>query len=226
MSKQGRFATVIVLFLVAVGLVVWAVAAFLTPGTPGGEMDFTTTASAGQPVNITVQTVGAIGFGAHPTWVSYLVKDPTTGAWVQDTSWKLPADTVVHMTVYQYDSGGPLRNQEWGQVQGTIGGTATVNGQTVSVVDSNSGGGVGHTFAVPALGLAVPLPGVSNPNICGAGPCHQSSPHNTVSFEFKTPGPGTYSWQCFVPCGLGYLFGNGGPMATQNYMGGVLDVVR
>ena len=189
-------------------------------------MNFTTTQAAGQPVNLTVQTVGAIGFTAHPTWVSYLVKDPTTGQWVHDSSWKLPANTVINMTVLQYDSGSPLRNQEWGQVQGTVNGTATLNGKNFSVYNSNTGNGVGHTFAIPQFNVSVPLVGVnSSLNVCGAGPCQLSSPHNVETFSFKTPGPGNYNWQCFVPCGLGYLFGNGGPMSTQNYMGGELEVV-
>ncbi len=227
MSIRGRFATVAVLFLVAVGLIVWSVAAFLTPGTPGGVVNFTDTQAAGQPVDLTVQTVGAIGSGAHPTWVSYLVKNPHTGSWIQDTTWELPAHRLIHMTVLQYDTGGPLRNQEWGQVQGTIGSTASLNGQPYSVYDSNAGNGVGHTFSVPGLNINVPLVGVSSSaQVCGAGPCATSSPHNTITFSFTTPGPGNYHWQCFVPCGLGYLFGNGGPMATQNYMGGFLDVVR
>lgn len=190
-------------------------------------MDFTKTQAAGQPVNLTVQTVGAIGYGAHPTWVSYLVKDPSTGKWVQDTNWKLPANTVVHMTVLQYDSGSPLRNQEWGQVQGTIGDAATLNGSRLTVYNSNTGNGVGHTFAIPTLNVSVPLVGVSsNATVCGAAPCSASSAHNTITFSFKTPGAGNYPWQCFVPCGLGYLYGNGGPMSTQNYMGGFLEVVR
>ena len=227
MTMRGRLATVLALFLVAVGLVVWAVAALLTPGTPGGVVDFTTTQAAGQPVDLTVQSVGAIGFGSHPSWVSYLVKDPRTGAWVHDTTWKLPANTTINMTVLQYDSGSPLRNQEWGQVQGTSNNTATLNGTNFSVYNSNTGTGVGHTFTIPALGVSVPLVGVSSSaNVCGAGPCHTSSPHNTITFSFKTPGTGSYSWQCFVPCGLGYLYGNGGPMSTQNYMGGFLEVVR
>ncbi len=227
MSIRGRLAIVVVPFLVVVGLIVWSVATFLTPGTPGGVMNFTNTQAAGQPVNLTVQSVGAIGFGPHPTWVSYLVKDPHTHQWVQDTTWKLPADTVVHMTVLQYDTGSPLRNQQWGQVVGTLTGTASLNGHPYSVYDSNTGNGVGHTFAVPALGLSVPMIGVNaNAQVCGSGPCHTSSPHNTITFSFKTPGPGSYSWQCFVPCGLGYLYGNGGPMSTQNYMGGFLEVVR
>ncbi|MHB8380223.1 MAG: hypothetical protein ACYDB2_09975 [Acidimicrobiales bacterium] len=226
MSKGGRLATVLGLFLVSIGLVVWGVSTLITPGVPGGVVNFTNTQAAGQPVNMTVQTVGSIGFGSHPTWVSYLVKDPATGKWVHDTSWKLPANTVIHMTVDQFDSGSPLRNQEWGQVQGVIGGSAQLNGASLTVFNSNTGAGVAHTFTIPALNLSVPLVSVTG-TPCAAAPCQLgANPHNIETFSFKTPGPGTYNWQCFVPCGLGYLFGNGGPMSTQNYMGGVLEVVQ
>lgn len=227
MSKSGRLATVLGLFLVAVGLIVWSVATFLTPGVPGGVTDFTVGHTTGQPVNLELQTVGSIGFGAHPSWVSYLVKNPTTGKWVHDTTFKLPANTVINVTILQFDSGSPLRNQEWGQVQGTIGGTATLNGTTYSSYNSNTGNGVGHTFAVPALDLTVPLVGVNgSATLCGVAPCGNNWPHNTITFSFKTPSAGNYPWQCFVPCGLGYMYGNGGGMSTQNYMGGFLDVVR
>lgn len=226
MSIRGRLATVLGLFVVAVCLVVWCVAAFLKPGVPGGVTDFTKSQAAGQPVHVVAQTVGSIGFGSHPTWVSYMVKNPTTGKWIQDTTWKLPAHSVIDMTIEQFDSGSPLRNQEWGQVQGTTGGTATLNGKTFSVYNSYTGNGVGHTFAVPALGVSVPLVGVpGTASVCGVAPCGLSWAHNTETFSFKTGAPGSYSWQCFVPCGLGFLFGNGGPMGTQNYMGGFLEVV-
>jgi hypothetical protein len=227
MSMRGRLATVLGLFLVAVGLIVWSVAAFLTPGTPGGVMDFTKTHAPGQAVNITAQTVGSIGFGPHPTWVSYLVKDPTTGKWVQDTTWKLPANTTINMTIYNYDSGSPLRNQQLGQVLGTTNGKATLDGTSFSNYNSNTGDGVGHTFAVPSLGVYVPLAGVNgDATLCGVAPCHVNQPHRTVTFSFRTGAAGSYRWQCFVPCGLGYLYGNGGGMSTQNYMGGFLEVVR
>jgi len=226
MTKGGRLATVLGLFLVAVGLIVWAVASFIAPGVPGGVMSFTNTQAKGQPVHLTVQTVGSIGFGPHPTWVSYLVKDPKTGQWVHDTSWQLPSNTVIDMTVYQYDSGSPLRNQEFGQVQGVIGGKATLNGTPYSAYDSYTGSGVGHTFTVPSLSLSVPLVGVAGNNICGVAPCNSKYSRNIIKFSFKTPGPGSYNWQCIVPCALGYLFGNGGPMSTQNYMGGELEVVN
>jgi hypothetical protein len=225
MTLGGRLTTVIVAFLVAVGLIIVALMAFLRPGIPGGELNFAT-AGAGQPVNLTLQTVGSIGYGPHPTWVSYMAKDPATGKWMHTTAFQLPAHTRVNVTIYQYDSGSPLRNQEWGQVQGTVGGTATLNGKTFSMYNSNTGNGVGHTFAVPAIGLSVPLVGVNgSATLCGVAPCSTSQPHNTETFSFTTPGPGNYRWQCFVPCGLGYLYGNGGGMSTQGYMGGFLDVV-
>jgi len=225
MSVSQRLGTVVVLFLVAVGLILWSVNSFLTPGTPGGVVNFTSGHASGQPVNLTVQTVGSIGFGPHPTWVSYMTKDPTTGKFIHDNTWQLPAHTVVNVTVYQYDSGSPLRNQEWGQVQGTIGNTATLNGKPYSFYNSNTGNGVGHTFAIPAIGVSVPLVGVNGSlTLCGQAPCGTNNPHNVITFSFRTPGPGSYNWQCFVPCGLGYLYGNGGPMSTQNYMGGFLEV--
>jgi len=79
---------------------------------------------------------------------------------------------------------------------------------------------------VPSLNINVPLLGVNGraSNFCAtAAPCG-SAAHNVITFSFNTPGPGNYRFQCFVPCGLGYLYGNGGPMSTIGYMGGFLEV--
>ena len=226
MSRNGRLAIVLGLFVVAVGLVVAAVAYFIAPGIPGGVVDFTHAQASGQPVNLTVQTVGSMGQGPHPTYVSYLVKDPA-GKWIHSTYWQVPANTVIHMTVLQYDTGSPLRNQTWGQVEGTFGNSATLNGSSFTTYNANVGNGVGHTFTVPALGIDVPLVGVNSnsTNVCGVAPCGTSFDHNTITFSFKTGQAGSFHWQCFVPCALGWLYGNGGPMSAQGYMGGYLDVV-
>ena len=158
--------------------------------------------------------------------MSYLVQDPS-GQWVHTTLWDLPAHTRINVTVLQYDSGSPLRNQQLGQVIGTVGTVATYNGTPESVIDSYDTNGVGHTFTIPTLGLSVPLIGISPDakNPCNAAPCTSNYDHNVVKFSFMTPGPGQYPWQCFVPCGGGYLYGNGGPMQTVGYMDGFLKVV-
>jgi hypothetical protein len=175
-------------------------------------------------VDVSLQTVGTYGSGDHPTWVSYLTESPH-GQWEHTTIWQVPAHTQINVTIYQYDSGSPLRNQQLGQVTGTTGGDATLNGKSFSVIDSNSGNGVGHTFSMPTLGISVPLYGNSSTaTLCAAAPCTTSSPHNVIEFSFMSPGPGDYPWQCFVPCGLGWLYGNGGPMATVGYMGGFMMV--
>ncbi len=223
MGRGGRLAIIGALFAVAVGLVVFTVMAFLRSSPP--TVDFTAGHQAGAPVDLTLQTVGSIGTGIHPSWVSYLTQTPG-GQWVHTTLWDLPAHTRINVTVHQYDGGSPLRNQQYGQVTGTIGDDAILNGKSFTVINANNGNGVAHTFAIPTLGISVPLyANNGNGNLCAVAPCPTNSPHNIVRFSFMTPGPGQYPWQCFLPCGLGYLYGNGGPMQTIGYMDGFLKVV-
>lgn len=219
----GRAAAVALAAAGVVALLGWVVVAYLRSEPP--TVDFTGTSA---PVHMTIQTVGSIGYGVHPSWVSYLVQDPHSGKWFHTTLWKLPADREIDVTVYQYDSGSAFRNPIWDRVTGTTGGTASFNGKAATVIDASSGGGVGHSFNVPDLGINVPLIGVPSGanNTCSGAPCDTSSAHNTVTFSFHTPpGAGNYRWQCFIPCGLAYLYGNGGPMAEVGYMGGFLEVV-
>ena len=175
---------------------------------------------------LALETVGAAGHKLspqHPDWVSYLVR--SKGQWIRSTDYQVPAYSVVHVTLYEFDSPTGLRNPLFSQVQGTIGGTMTVNGKTVSSVNPEE---PAHTFAVPELGVFVPLPGVPEEakNFCEEGPCEPSTQaHNTITFSFRTGKPGRYRWQCFVPCGAGFIAGNGGPMQTLGYMDGFLDVV-
>ena len=145
---------------------------------------------------------------------------------MHSTLFQVPENTRINVTIYNYDSGSPLRNQQIGMVQGTTGGTATLNGKPFSVINSNAGNGVGHTFSIPTLGINVPLYGNNgNANLCGAAPCTTSSPHQIIRFSFESPGPGNYPWQCFVPCAAGWLYGNGGPMQTVGWMDGFMQVV-
>jgi len=221
MKLGWRITVTVGLFVVAVAAVVIMITNFLDePST----VDYAANHTAGQPVNVTLQTVGSYGSGNHPTWVSYLVESPQ-GQWVHTTLFQVPEHTRINMTIYNYDSGSPLRNQQVGQVAGTSGNVALLNGKTFKVINSNAGNGVGHTFSIPTLGINVPLYGNSgNANLCAAAPCTTKSPNQVIKFSFMSPGTGSYPWQCFVPCGLGFLFGNGGPMQTLGYMDGFMKV--
>jgi hypothetical protein len=159
----------------------------------------------------------------HNTWVSYYAVDANSGNWRHDTTFVLPANTLVHVTIYQYDTATGLRNPFLSQPSGIVG-PMLLNGKPTQVVDPNT---PGHTFAIPQIGLSVPLPGPpsTTKNLCAQAPCSLSQTHNTISFAFRTPGKGLYRWQCFVPCGAGFIQGNGGPMQTVGYMGGFIKVV-
>jgi hypothetical protein len=209
-----------------------AVAALATCGAIAAYVVFLTRspetvaapARAGRPVELTLQTVGALGPRyAHPDWVSYLVQNED-GEWVHSTHLKVPANSLVRVTINQYDTATGLRNPFFARPQGVEGGVMHLDGKPVDVIDPNL---TSHTFAIPQLGVFVPLPGVADnaPNQCGAAPCTLAQAHRTITFTFRTGKPGRYRWQCFVPCAAGFVLGFGGPMQSFGYMDGYLDVV-
>jgi hypothetical protein len=206
-----RLAFVGTAVLVAVTLVVAFAGLFMfqKPGTLEGKR-----------TSIHLETVAAVGTALewprpndpHPDWVGYL---PTTIL-------RVPANSVINMQIDQEDGASGLRNPFWGKVFGTEGGNMHVksfddkgNPQEgdMTTIDPTQ---AAHTFAIPDLGVFVPLLGVSD-----------NAPANSVNiitFSFRTRGPGVYHWQCFVPCAAGTVFGNGGAMQTLGYMAGELIV--
>src|SRR3989442_697066 len=130
-------------------------------------------------VHLTLQTVASFGTPPHPDWVSYLARDPH-GKWVHSTVLRVPAYSTVDVTIYQFDTATGLRNPFWGQPRGTIGGTINVDGQTLNVLNPDL---ASHTFAIPDLGVSVPLKGVADnaKNQCSVAPCTLSEAHTTVA---------------------------------------------
>lgn len=175
--------------------------------------------------SLTLQTVAEVGpnkQGLEAQWVSYFVKDQQ-GEWKHSTIYKVPAHSLIHVTVYQYDGDSGVRNPLWGQPRGIVGKTMYVNGKPLKVLNPEL---TSHTFAIPELGVSVPFEGVEEeaPNQCSEAPCGLDKAHNTITFTFKTGRPGKFRWQCFVPCAAGTIFGFGDPMQTIGYMDGEIEV--
>ena len=214
--------------LIAVGAAVVALGVLIALYVGSWATSFPTSVAATPAVrnngaDLTLETVAAIGpkySPNNPDWVSYLVL--RNGKWVHSTIYSVPAHSIVHVTIYQYDGDSGLRNPFLSQVQGTVGGTMTVDGKVTKSIDPEE---ASHTFAIPELGIFVPLPGVPEEanNQCEFAPC-EGSAHRTISFSFRTGAKGRYHWQCFVPCAAGWLNGFGGPMQTLGYMDGFIDV--
>ena len=104
---------------------------------------------------------------------------------------QVPQHARINVTIYNYDSGSPLRNQQLGLVTGTYGNVATLDGKRFKVINSNAGNGVGHTFSIPSLGVNVPLYGNnSNANLCGAPPAPRSRRTRSSGSPSPAPAPG------------------------------------
>lgn len=213
-----------ILALSATAFVVAAIAAYVVlylTNVPGSARAAQT--SSGPHLYLaTVATAEASD--PHSTWVSYYAVSRNDTNWNHATTFVVPAHSLVHVTIFQFDGDSGLRNNFLSQVQGTVGGTMTLNGKAVSTIDPDD---AAHIFAIPALGVSIPLEGVSATakNACAQAPCTLSEAHNTVTFTFRTGAKGLFRWQCFVPCGAGTVFDFGGPMQTVGYMDGFLKVV-
>ncbi len=109
----------------------------------------------------------------------------------------VPADVNVVVTITNYDNATNPVPDSLGKVTGTVGGTALINGQTVTSIPGRA---VSHTFTILSLGVNVPLPASS-----------------TVTFTLLFESPGSYPWHCLAPCDTK-------AMATVGFMEGTLTV--
>ena len=89
---------------------------------------------------------------------------------MHSTIFKVPANSIVHVTVYQFDGDSGLRNPFLSQVQGTVGDTDDGRRQDDRLDPARRS--VAHVRD-PQLGVFVPLPGVSEEakNQCEYAPC-------------------------------------------------------
>ena len=198
--------------------------AFLTNGPTPYRVPVANGAGGGRSVDLALQTVPTVGPKLSPSknWVSYLVREH--GVWHRSTVWTLPANTLVHVTIYNFDGKSGLRNPFLAQARGLAGGTFGLDGKQLKVINPDD---ASHTFAIPQLGVIVPVMGVDDnaPKQCDVAPCPMGNAHTTTTFTFRTGKKGHYRWQCFVPCAAGFVYGFGGPMQTVGYMDGYVDVV-
>jgi hypothetical protein len=221
MSAQMKRILGIVLGTVALGVGLGLYVGVYLTADPGAAR--ATTTSSGTHLYLATVPAAAAS-DAHPTWVSYYAVNAAASRWRHNTTFVVPAHTLVHVTVYQYDGDSGLRNPFLSQSEGTVGGGFTLDGKATKAINPDT---ASHVFAIPQLGVAVPLKGVPDnaKNPCGNAPCTLKQAHQTISFSFHTGGTGLFRWQCFVPCAAGFIAGWGGPMQTIGYMDGYLKVV-
>ncbi len=219
-SYTRRLIGVGVVFVVVCVLIGLYVGLYLT-NVPGS----TAATRVGSQANLYLATVAAAETtDPHPTWVSYYAVDSQDRNWRHTTTFVLPANSLVHVTIYQFDGQSGLRNPFISQARGVVGGEMTLDGKPTASIDPDS---ASHIFEIAQLGVSVPLMGIADDakNPCDNAPCPLSTAHHTITFTFHTGAKGLYRWQCYVPCAAGFISGFGGPMQTVGYMDGFIKVV-
>jgi hypothetical protein len=220
MSAAARRGLLAAIAFVAVCVVIGLYVGLYLVNVPGSSAAVQTSSGT----NLYLGTVPAAELSdPHNTWVSYYAVDANSQNWRHVTTYTLPANTLVHVTIYNFDGASGLRNPFISQATGTVGGMSLDGKPTVAINPDDAS----HVFAIPQIGLSIPLQGVPDnaKNPCSNAPCGLSFDHTTTTFTFRTPGKGLYRWQCFVPCAAGYIAGFGGPMQTVGYMDGFINVV-
>ena len=142
------------------------------------------------------------GMTGHPGWPEF----------VDSRQIELPAHAKVVLTITSFDDGTaplPKNVQFYDKVSGTVGGSETFDGKRLSSVSNAE---VAHTFTVPGIGLNLVVPAATASKSGAITPA-------VVTASFVTAKSGSFTWQCYAPCGTGKN-GEGGPMETPGYMTG------
>ncbi len=123
----------------------------------------------------------------------------------------VPSNTLVVITITNYDNGTNLIAPQYSQVAGTVGGSATIwkdGSSTPQTYSSVAVTDVAHTFTINQGGLHLNVP------VPPAGPTGLPT---TVRFSAEFTTPGSFTWMCMAPC-------DPNSMATPGYMTGTLTV--
>lgn len=103
----------------------------------------------------------------------------------------IPADTIVEVTLDDFDTGASSVDSQYAQVCGTVNGTIAVDGHAVSEV---AVGTIAHTMTFtngPYAGFNIPVPAA---NASAAVPAR-------ITFSVYFSVPGQYRWECKASCG-------------------------
>jgi hypothetical protein len=203
-AEERRLLTIVptIMFIVVVlaTLMILLGAPVMRNWSPSGRV---AAASSAPTTHLTLDILPVRPGGPATSWPAYMATSSTT----------LPANALVTVTIRNFDlgddslpAGSPLLS-----VQGTTTGNATADGKPFTSLDADH---IAHTFTIPQLHLNVPISGdpVGDANFV------------TVTFSFRTPAKaGTYTFQCYVPCGTGDN-GFNGPMSARGFMRGQLTI--
>ncbi len=201
--------------------------AMSTPGWMTGYVTVANMSVANQPYGLNLLAVPHQPWNSTAHQPAFIVL--SNGALYSSSNISIPADTRINVNIFNFDTAGPLYQDSYANVTGTVGGkifylndstvNSTITGSPGSPTGISVSGGswasnisaseASHTFTI-SLGAG------STINI----PVADSA---TVSASFYINQTGTYSWACWDACGFG-ANGMEGAMMTPGWMMGSVYV--
>ena len=174
---------------------------------------------------VTLQTVAQLGYGPKADWVSYLIKRPD-GRWGAFNG--LPGPRALHRAVHH-----PSVRRRHRPSQPVLGeghrhrGRDDRRGRQGGVGARPRHGGGAHVHHAELRSVVSPWQrSRTTPRISARwrrAPRRRRTAPSPSSI--KTGEPGTFRFQCIIPCAAGFAEGWGGPMQTIGYMDGLMEVV-
>lgn len=206
-SRELRAPVIVVAALIG-ALASLGVLVAVVAGIAGGVK-----AAAGQAAHATAPPISSRSTATESMEILTGKMDGRPG-WPRYTnaSWSVRNGQTVTVKITSFDDGtAPLTGSQtmYDHVEGTLGGIETVDGKPVSSVPNMD---VAHTFTIVGLGLNIVIP---------AAPTGGSV---TVVARFVALRTGTFTWQCYAPCGSGPN-SMGGAMSTKGWMEGTVKVL-
>lgn len=199
--------------------------AMSTPGWMTGYVNVVNMNVTNQPFSLNLIVVPHQPWNSTAHQPAFIVL--SSGGLSSSSNISLPANTRIAVNIFNFDGAGPLYQNSYANVTGTVGGkifylndsmvNSTITGSQSNPTGISVSGGqlasnisaaqASHTFTI-ALGSG------SNINI----PIADSS---TVSTSFYINQTGTYSWACWDECGFGSNGMEGAMMSPGWMMGSV-----
>jgi len=210
-SLRGLALIVIVLCGALVGVLSIYTGFHLPPQSPASTSATSQSSAQGGPFQLTILETMDTAWNSTMAQPQFQVVGPN--GLQSSSNIRLPAHTLIQLTIISYDTPTMGSTDQEGKVTGTVGGTVyMINGTTAMGTNASQAWGrnvtavpgsmLAHTFSIPQLGINIPVVG-----------------GDTVIADFHINQTGTFQWVCLTPCGFGAT-GMQGAMATSGWMEG------
>lgn len=201
--------------------------AMSTPGWMTGDVTVRNMSLADQPYTLNLLAVPGQPWNSTATQPAFI--ELSNGELSSTANISLPTKTLININIFNFDTSGPLFNNSYATVAGTVGNrifyvndsivNSTITGSSTSPTGISVSGGsstgqvnaadVAHTFTVTTGSTTV-----LNLPITSMG---------TLQASFYLNQTGTFNWMCMDECGFG-TNGMQGAMSSPGWMMGTLYV--